>query len=346
MIANKYDQGVTNALQGHLDNMKYNNFVNDTEIDKIISYFMSNWAKSVTNTPSVLLKQMTSFLPYMEDINPIDYMKNYGLGALQPLKTKEFMKSISPYINVRFNSNKYKALIDEISSGKENPIISWFQKMNNKITFTEHTLTEVGDIISVIYGGYARYQTNIDNGMTKEQALKDFEEFTVKTQQSNLKSLQAPRQQKNNLFYRLSGMFMSQDSQYFQKNLQNWIKLFNGDIEKAKFIQHVLLYNLLMPAFMTLVNGAIASLYGKKDKDFWYYLRQYMVMVGLSFTGLGLIRQSVTVNLFSNRKYYWNKSKQFQEYLFNVLGSLTGKPIQNYWRMFFERKNKKNKKKY
>jgi hypothetical protein len=264
-------------------------------------------------------------------------MKYLFEGYFNPRETKRFMESISPYVNVRFNGNQYRELINMVSKGEQLPLIQWFAKFNDKITIGKHTLTEIGDILSVIFGGYARYKTNIERGMTHENALKDFEAFTVRTQQSDLKSLQASGSM-GNVFTRLSKMFKSQDMQYFQKYLQNYIDYFNNDKTKTEFFKTIALYNLFLPLVMTLVSGAIGELYGKRDKKWYEWLKEYAEMVFMSFTGLGFLTTSVAVNLFNNGRHYYKESEKLRDWFFNVLGAATGKPIQNYWKLFFDRK--------
>jgi hypothetical protein len=58
------------GLENDLKDFNYNRKVKDpTELEKLMNFFLVNWARSVTNTPSVFLKQTSSFLPYSEGLN-------------------------------------------------------------------------------------------------------------------------------------------------------------------------------------------------------------------------------------------------------------------------------------
>ena len=175
--------------------------------------------------------------------------------------------------------------------------------------------------------------------MTHEQAIKDFEKITVSTQQSNLKTLQSVRTIKNNnLFSRAGNMFLTQDQQYFNKILQNFTEYWNGDKTKSEFMNGIILYNFVMPAMMQVVSGIIACMYGKRDKKWYSYFLSYLESVALSFTGLGLIGQSVAVDLSNFIANCFSNTADMPSILWNILGTLTGKSIGNFWKLGFDRK--------
>lgn len=347
-IVDNKGQDIYNSINGFIDELKYGYKAQDDNIEKTMSYFVGNWAKSVTNTPSVFLKQITSTLSYMEDIDRADFMDNYINGLRHPKETLNYMLEKSPYIKTRFDNNQYQDIIDALSNSKladTNPTLAKAKDINASITdnlrkllpnetlkkLSNHTLTEIGDILSVIYGGYARIQTQLKNNkMTEKNAILDFERQTVETQQSDYSSLKPKAKLRTGLFNRLSGMFRSQDAQYLQKSIRDIIRYINKEDSSNKILKRTMLYHVTLPFAMTLVQGLINNIYGKKDKKWWEYTTQFMTSVLYSFLPLSLLGQSVAVDLTFNFKNYKN-------FIFNTLGTITGLPSQAYYNIFFNR---------
>lgn len=353
-------QDIHNAIGKYIEALKYNYREQDDNVEKLLGYMIGNWAKSVTNTPSVFLKQITSFFSYMEDLNPVDFMNNYVEGLSHPMETLNYMLDKSPYIKVRFDGNEYKDLLDIISNNKikeESPLLSKLKNFNRKtseviesITPTEtlkhlikHTLTELGDIASVIYGGYARLQTQLKNGLNERDAILDFERWTMETQQSDFSSLKSKSNLKEGLFNRLAGMFRSQDSQYLQKTMRNFIRYINKEENTKTIRNRMLLYHITLPLMMTLVQGLINTIYGKKDKEWWKYSAEFMTAIAYSFLPLTLLGQSVALDITFDFKNYMKS-------LMNLQGAITGLPLQAYrsmvknWKRRIEERKKEKKK--
>ena len=337
LITQTKNQDTERALRLMLDNFK-NNYINESDLEKIVGHLGGNWAKAKTNTLSVFFKQLTSFLPYMDGVNKTRFIINYLKGWAHPKETMKFMKDVSPYIDARFNNKEYKDFIDILKTDDEQKIIAWSKKWGNKLgkIFEPkgHTFTEFGDILSVIYGGYARYQTQIDNGMSHEEAIRDFERWTAETQQSNFKSLQSRASINQGMYGRFARMFMSQSSQYFQKNLHNYIGYFNGELSKAKLIKSLILYNVMTPLLLTLVEAFIIdNVFAKEDKDLEYWLKKYGGYVLTSFLPLGLIQQSVAVDILANFGKYKDALKNLETYGINALEILLGIPASSIIRL-------------
>ena len=347
-ITEKKGKDITNALIEHLDNLKNTIPTPSTDTEKLLNYFISNWANSVTNTPSVLLKQATSFIPYMEGLNPLKFLYNYFDGIIHFNKTKNFMKKLSPYINYRLEKNKYKDVFDiikkeDISSSKQvidllKKIPETKDKILNKTVgkipvlnkLTKNSLVEIGDILSVIYGGYARYKTNIDNGMSEIEAIADFEKHTAETQQSDFKSLQTREVAKdNNFFSRIARMFKTQQGQYYNKKLQRDIERINKEISFKDRIINIILYNLISPFIATLMSSLlIPKLYGRRKKDIKEMFNNYWWAVLMSFTGFDLIKQTGILTMKEEG------IDLIKNHLTDIQGAITGMPIDIFKIMF------------
>jgi hypothetical protein len=326
-IEHLFGKEMYTALKKDLDRFDFNSYNPPTDLQKIISFLTGNWARSVTNTPSVFLKQVTSFLPYAEGLDMSKYIANYLKGLSNPMETKKFMNDISPYIRSRFNAKEYNEFFDLLKNN-DNPsmsdtVIDMVQTIQKKFTlqrFTEKTLVDMGDIMSIIFGGYARYQTNIENGMTAEDALKDFELQTATTQQSNFKSLKANFiKNDSEIYMRLATMFKSQSFQYFNKNLENIIDWQHGDKTKDKAIKGFILYNTLVPLLLTGVQGVINDMVGKKDEDMWYYLKFFLKEMLLNIFGIGLMGHSISLAL--------SNYNTLENAFWAAWGAITGTPL-------------------
>jgi hypothetical protein len=342
-IDNLFGKEMYNGLMDDLKSFNYNAYsLNDAELEKLLAFGLGNWAKSVTNTPSVFLKQVTSFLPYSEGLSLTKYTVNYMKGLSHPRETKQFMNDISPYINVRFKGNEYKEFFDMVKNN-DNPslqsvITEALRDMQNKYTlkrFTDKTLVELGDIISVIYGGYARYQTQLENGMTKEQALKDFETQTVETQQSNLQSMKAHFMRKPGFLPNAAHMFKSQNLQYFNKNMENIIDAMHGDKTVKDAMKSFALYNLLIPLLLTGIQAIINNMVGRKDEDKEYYIKFFLFNVFSNFIGAGLLGHSVSLGL--------SNFNTLHQAFWAMWGAVTGSPLAWYERAVLGRYDEKRK---
>ncbi len=347
IVANRGND-IYNALQDHMNMLKMVYGRSTSNLENFTNYLIGNWAKAVTNTPSVFLKQMTSFMPYMEGINPAIYYKYYMEGLRNLKRTYLYIMRKSPATKSRLEGNKYKDLIDLLRTNEDNIPLDKLRTMNRRISefiesmdtvgITKHTLTEWGDIFSVVYGGYARIKANMElKHMTEEEALRDFERWTDETQQSSFSSLKPRNRLIKSMESRLGGMFRSQDAQYYQKFLQNIIEMNNGDKTKAEFLANIALYHLATPALLIMVSGLINTLYGRKDKDWWDYTKSYLTTVASSFIPMGLLAQSVSLTFDVSISDLFKNMYKLQTNVFNALGAIFGLPMQAYYNITLNR---------
>jgi hypothetical protein len=235
------------------------------------------------------------------------------------------MQKIRPYLQTRYMPNDIKKLNEIFTSEakkNDNWLANIFGKLNvwNKITnkLDIQTLSNYGDFLSVIYGGYARYQTQIENGMSEEEALKDMEMQTLTTQQSGLKSLKGNLAKKNGYMNIMSNMFKSQEQQYLSKTTMNIIRALKGD--DNNFLGTMMMYNLFTPLLMTAVGGVINNMTGKDDKEWEEYVKDFAVNVGLSFFGVNYIIYLLKMGLEMNYK-------SIEYFMFETLDTITEIPV-------------------
>jgi hypothetical protein len=294
-------------------------------MEDLQTHLLGSWARAKTNTVSVFLKQMTSFVPYSEGKDKLTFMKYYAEGVLNPKLTKKFMMELGDYLKFRYGEKEYSKIY-EIIKPNENILIKAANKLNIVKNYNIGSLANYGDMLSVIYGGYARYKTSIDMGMTEEEALRDFERQTVTTQQSELKSLRSNIMKRNGILNILYNLFRSQEQQYLSKSSMALIDLIRGEVKTNT--ETLLIYNLLIPILMTAVQGAINNIMGKDDEDWEYYFRQFLVNSATSFFGLNYLYFTLN-NLLSAKRYF-----NLKKLLLNAIDTFTGLPVEHYERLF------------
>jgi hypothetical protein len=235
------------------------------------------------------------------------------------------MLKLSEYLAERFGEYDGDNIIKTLNP-TENEIIKLSDITNIHKRMGWSTLANYGDMLSVIYGGYARYKTSIENGMTEEEAIKDLNYQTAATQQSNLATLRSNVVKKRGYLYILRNLFKSQEQQYQSKSAMNIIKMIKKETG-ANHLESIIIYNMLVPLVMTAVGGLINNIYGKEDKDISYYLKDLFANIGMSFFGLHYL--FFIYKTFIGR--YGRMSPK--RLLLNVADMITGLPVESYGRL-------------
>jgi hypothetical protein len=303
----------------------------NSDMEDLQTYLLGSWARAKTNTINVWLKQLTSFVPYSEGKDKMLFLKHYGEGIANWNETRKFMLSISEYLQFRYSEKEYNKIY-EILNPNDNILIKMADKVNISKKLNLTSLATYGDMLSVIYGGYARYKTSLDMGLSHEEALKDFERQTVTTQQSELKSLRSNIMKRSGLLNILHTLFRSQEQQYLSKSSMALIDVIKGET-KANTKEALIIYNLVVPILMTLVQGVLNNLMGKEDKDWLYYFKEFLANSATSFFGLNYAYFTLK-NLLYSYKYFNTK-----KLLLNTIDTMTGLPAEYYERLLFERKD-------
>jgi hypothetical protein len=96
-------------------------------------------------------------------------------------------------------------------------------------------------------------------GISKEQAFKEFENLTLKSQQSGLTTGLSKFQNAGagNPFARLVLAFKNTANQYFRKQADAIISYSNGDIDKKQLIKTLSIYGVIQPALYASMSATI-----------------------------------------------------------------------------------------
>jgi len=282
------------------------------------SYIQSAWINSMNNifilsrlgvNPVVMLKQLTSFVTYANDIGVVNWMRYGSKYLTSPKQIGRAWKEIrenSVYMQDRRNTPITQIIETYTESGMEsfvpNPV------KNNFVDFLMWT-TKFGDRTAIMVGGLPNYlyyknEYKKKNPKATEQEVIDyaiikFERDTKRTQQSQ--DLQDKDYfQTGNPIVRGFNMFLTTPKQYLRKEIMGvrnlWRKLAAWDKKAGKgtWVQNLrtfVIYHGVMPVFFQWVaNGLPGALADWEDEDNDDLLRA--LIIG-NFNALFIIGQMV-----------------------------------------------------
>ena len=266
-ITQRFGEGVYSTLMDQIDNISLNS--QSKKIDAISGWFgnaINNWVTAkIAFNPSTLIRQLMSVGNYMENVNVVQWTKNYHKGLLHPIKTFKYMWDNAPFLEARFHRGYSEALKNAIS-GAEQINRHWANWAKFLSSFAR-----TGDITAIIYGGYGMVQAQISEGVSEKQAFKNFEKATLKSQQSGLSSSLSQFQNSKNPFTRLFLAFKNTSNQYFRKMADAIISYQNGDMSKTQFAKTMSIYAVIQPTLYVLAGVAtkqfFAGLGGRGGED-------------------------------------------------------------------------------
>ncbi|MDR0423211.1 MAG: hypothetical protein LBH46_01330 [Rickettsiales bacterium] len=349
-IVNKYDNDFYNVLMRQLQRIGLSNYTQESKIDQVIGELIGNLANSVTNTGRVAIKQFTSALSYSDGLPKKQYYKNLLDTIMNPKEASDFLHKNSEYIKYRYNNSDTQDIIKEMRNYDKNPLfkkIDWLR--NNKVTKIfdyimspgGRSLLEWGDYASVVFGGYARYKTNIQNGMSHEDAIADFEKHTTETQQSDLKTLKSDFENGTGIGHTLVTLFKSQDFQQLNKVLEADIMFMNKEGTGKDVIDKYLLYKvlpsilirlMLIPVYKKVIDELYKNLLAdddeekkikKKQKNYGYINLRTLLWTLIDITPFAATFTVSGTDLFNTGD---NGKLDKQKLIETVIGGATGLP--------------------
>ena len=294
-ITYKFGNDVFNSLKSQLQAVSFitNNQYQNT-FDNILNKGITNWIIAKISSPVVFLKQLSGVVNYAENVDSIQWTKNFIAGISNPKKTIEYMKKNFPSIEVRYKNGFNETL----NRANEFTQIGTIKKNINEFsTF----LTRMGDAGSVIFGGYAQVQTDLQNGVSQQQAFDNFETQTIRSQQSGFASSLSTIQQSKNVFARLTLSFANQPLQYFRKITDSIIMYQNNDITAKQLAKTIMLYTAINGIFYSLLSEWGHDLFSINEDDEEDTAKQLLAQVLKSpFEGLPFISDVVSYSINSS----------------------------------------------
>ena len=240
--------------------------------------------------PTLILKQMTSFVTYANDIGYATWILNAPTPAKGIAAYKEIMAN-SVVLKDRYNQPITQAIetysekkFTEMNGGVLDAIGITKERQNQYTRWLMST-TMAGDKAAIIFGGVPNYlyykkQFKAKNKNATEQqaidyAIRKFESDTLRTQQSS--DLQdKDYYQTNNAFARAFNMFLTTPKQYFRREIiavRNMSRIIasGGKRGKGSFGENLrtfATYHVVMPVFFQwIAQGLPGLLRDAEDED-------------------------------------------------------------------------------
>ena len=271
MIRNKFGDGVYNTLVEQINAIGLNAPTDNVDdVSKVFQSAVNNWvgAKIALN-PVVFAGQLTSFTNYAVDVPVKAYLKNFAYALRHPKEAFDFMmKHNKDFLMHRYESGFNEAMSRFIKDATEasNKKFGLSPKAQFGWSNALSSLVRLGDIGSLIFGGYGQFKTLLDNGMSIEEAKEKFEFSTLRSQQSGNAASISGWQRKQGVS-RLLLSFKNTPMQYTRKIMDTVISLQNGDISKVQATKTLTNYLLIQPAIWVFVRNVVKDLLGLDDED-------------------------------------------------------------------------------
>ena len=244
-------------------------------------------------SPVIMIKQLTSFITYANDIGPLNYLKYAAKNKVEMMKVYKEIRDNSVYMKDRQRTSIMRA-IETYSDANMKKFVPAGTK-DWIVNFAMWT-TKFGDKSAIYLGGMPNYsyykaQFKKKNPEATEQeaidhAVRLFERDTKRTQQSGDLQDKDYYQTKDPL-YRGLNMFLTTPKQYLRKeivairNLNRKLSQWDSKAGKgtvAENLRTFFMYHVIMPVFFQYVSmGLPGILRDERDDDKLDLLRAAMI---------------------------------------------------------------------
>ena len=255
--------------------------------EKKFNAALNNWvAAKIALNPRIYFTQLTSFTNYMENMPVFDFVSGFVEGMTHPVRTARFMEKAAPFLEARYAGGFNEALKRLLSEGGDEGVSGVFSPKTkyNARNFLS-VLVRLGDKQAIVYGGYAyvKYLTE-KKGLSLEDAAKEFEFATLRSQQSGTGGSLSSFQMSRNPFVKLVTAFKNTPLQYLRKMVDAWMMYKNGDITAGQFakteVNYIVIQSVLFVFSKYLFDQAAEALTGgvpdddEDEKLFWDVINQ------------------------------------------------------------------------
>lgn len=243
-ITNLYGDNVYRYILQVLDNAKFTTVARTIDgISDVGDWLVNNYVLTkIAIKPSIMIKQLLSCINYAEDMSSVKWFEGFLKGVASPKKVIDFMMKNSKYCQSRFaKGGQTEALLKAMEG--INSKIAWVKTMKGWLT----SMTRVGDIGAIIFGGYPLVMDQMSKGVPLEKAIEKFEQATVRSQQASLPSTLSNWQYRgmNSWLYRAMFAFANTPNQYCRKMGDSMYMYFHGDIDKKQLAKSLMIYGCL-----------------------------------------------------------------------------------------------------
>jgi len=242
-LTDKFGDQVYKDLMKQLDNISLNKQVERLDaISGVFKKAVNNWVTAkIALNPSTFVRQLVSVGNYAEVMPAKDWVSGFAKGMLSPKETFDFMWKNAPFLEARFNRGYSEALVDAIAGAKDMNR-HWGQWTSFLTSFAR-----IGDVTAIVYGGYPLVKAELAKGRSMKEAMKVFEQATLRAQQSSLSSSLSRFQNSKNPFARIFLAFKNTSTQYLRKMSDAVISYNNGDISADQAAKTLTIYGVIQP---------------------------------------------------------------------------------------------------
>ena len=132
------------------------------------------------------------------------------------------------------------------------PLSDWKKKHGQTIDRWIFVLIKGGDRLPIYSGGTARYLHDISQGVSHEEAIKNFEDHVADTQQSTDLDKMSDFQ-RGSALARTATLFMSARLSLLRGEMRAIRQVRRGKIDKATFIRRMAIYHVIIPSLVQMV---------------------------------------------------------------------------------------------
>ena len=252
-IIDKFGKDVYNTLMSQIDRLSLNAQVQRLDaVSGAFRIFINNWVTSkIALNPSTFVRQLISVGNFAEVMPAGEWVSGFKEGILSPKKTFDFVWKNAPFLEARFNRGYSEALTDALD-GANKLNLNW-----GSYTKFLSSLARTGDITAIVYGGYPVIKAELAKGKSIAEAVKVFEQASLKAQQSGLASSISEFQNSKNPFARLFLAFKNTSNQYFRKMVDSVISFQNGDIDTGQLAKTMSIYAIIQPILFAAAGFAV-----------------------------------------------------------------------------------------
>jgi len=198
--------------------------------------------------PTLFLKQLTSSVAFADSI-PVAFWSKEFIKTLFNLREATKVLMTSTMMKHRWEKGEIERDIKTAMNSDS------YAKFRTSPSFTNALMFQIklGDIGAIIGGGYPVYKYYRSQGMTHEEAIRQFESIAESTQQSSDLSEQSTWQ-RGGSFAKLFTMFRSSPNQYLRKEIGAIRNLAAGRISRKQFFKTMAIYHFILPMFFQWVS--------------------------------------------------------------------------------------------
>lgn len=261
MIKNKYGDRVYGELMKQIGDLSLGAKSESLSyIDTVAGSFVNNMVVAkIAIAPSVFLGQLTSVTNYSENIKSGTFYKHFAAGLANPRSTIKFMQSlVGDFLEARYKGG-YAESISNVLREAEDASSKRFRLLSPKMKYnTANALSSfvrIGDIGAIIFGGYAHIKSNLETGMSVDEAVQNFKFDTLRSQQSSNAASLSSWQKNKGAVTRMILAFKNTAHQYFRKLMDATISLQRGEISLQQYAKIVMNYAVVQPALYVIAKN-------------------------------------------------------------------------------------------